>query len=73
MSQLFSDSRTVSDLDRAIAEFDLAVAALFTPERREIELLKSRIATQKRSRKNTVILQHQLCELMAKQIRREIA
>lgn len=67
--QLYSET----DIDRAIAEFDAAVAALFTPERREIELLKSRIAARRRARKGTAILQYELCQLMAKQIRRELA
>jgi hypothetical protein len=64
----------VPDIDQAIAEFKAAVGDLFsTPERREIELLKSRIEARKRARKGTAILQHELVELMAAQIQRELA
>lgn len=62
------------NIDHAIAEFAAAVGDLFsTPERRGIELLKSRIMARQRARKGTAILRHQLCELMARQIMREVA
>lgn len=62
------------DIDRAIAEFKAAVGNLFdNPERREIELLRSRIAHREAAHRNTAVLRHQLVELMARQIRREIA
>ena len=62
-----------TDIDLAIMEFSQAVAGLFSPERRDIELLKSRITARKRARKNTAILQQQLVELMAAKIMREVA
>lgn len=62
------------DIDQAIAEFKAAVGDLFsTKERRDIEVLKSRIEARKRARKGTAILQHELVDLMAKQIMREVA
>ena len=70
MSQLINES---DDVDRAIAEFKRAVAELFGPDRREIELLKARIEARAKARRGTAILRQQLCELMARQIRREIS
>ena len=69
MSQLFSET----DIDRAIAEFKSAVGDLFAGERREIELLKSRIEARRKAHKGCAVLQHELVELLAKQIRRELA
>ena len=69
MSQLHAP-----DIDQAIAEFRAAVGDLFnTPERRKIELLKSRIEARRKAKKGTAILQHELCELMAAPIQRELA
>lgn len=62
-----------TDIDLAIIEFQQAVAGLFGPERREIELRKSRIAARKRARKGTAILQGELVELLRQQIERELA
>lgn len=62
-----------TDIDLAIIEFQQAVSGLFGPDRREIELLKSRIMARKRARKGTAILQKELVEKMARQIMREVA
>jgi len=63
-----------SNIDDAIAAFRKAVGDMFaTPERREIELLKSRIEARRKARKGTALLQHQLCGKMAAQIMREVA
>ena len=60
--------------DEAIHEFRLAIGDLFAShDRREIELLKSRIAERRCNHRSTAVLRHQLCELMARQIRRELA
>lgn len=69
MNQLFAET----DIDRAIAEFKAAVGGLFAGERRQIELLKSRIEARRKARKGCAVLQHELVELLARQIRREIA
>ncbi len=61
-------------IDEAIHEFRLAIGDLFAShDRREIELLKSRIAERRRNHKSTVIQQRELCELMSRQLRRELA
>lgn len=62
------------NIDQAIEEFRLAIGDLFAShDRREIEFLKSRIIERKRRHKSVAVLQHQLCELMARQIQRELA
>lgn len=58
------------DIETAVAEF---VNAMFTGERRDIELLKSKIAAARKAHKKTSIYQRELCELMAKQVMREVA
>lgn len=64
----------MDDIDKAIEEFRRAIGDLFvTHERREIELLKSRISERRRRHKGAATLQHQLCELLARQIQRELA
>lgn len=66
--------KPLDDVDRAIAEFKAAIGDLFsTPERREIEHLKARIAKLRQQRRNPAVLQKQLVELMARQIQRELA
>lgn len=62
------------DIDQAIAEFQAAVGELFsTQERRDIELLKSKINARERAHKPTAVWRKELCVLMAKQIARELA
>ena len=60
-------------IDQAIAEFEQAVKVLFDPHKREIDRLKERIAKTRRRHGNAAVLQKELVELMAAEIRRELA
>lgn len=67
---LFS-TQTPTDI---VAELEQLVGNLFTtPGRREIELMKSRIAERERNHQNAEGLRRQLALLVAEQLKRECA
>lgn len=60
-----------TDIDRAIAEFEQVVKALFSNNRRDIEIMKSKIKARARDREGRSVLQRRLEMAVAAQIKRE--
>lgn len=71
--QLHLDIRSGQTIDEAIADFELAVKALFSIHRRDIEVLRSKVRERARSHRSRNELQRQLERMVAAELRREIA
>lgn len=67
MSQLYSET----DIDRSIAEFSKAVG--LTLQRERAERLKADVEARRKAHRASAVVQHQLCEALARQIRLEVA
>lgn len=60
-----------TDIDRAIAEFEQVVKALFSNNRRDIEVMKSKIKARTRDHTARSQLQRELEIMVAREIKRE--
>ena len=71
--QLHLDLASGLTIDEAVADFELAVKALFSIHRRDIEVLRSKIKERAKSHRSRNELQRRLELLVAAELHREVA
>lgn len=71
--QMHLDLASGQTIDEAIEDFELAVKALFSIHRRDIEILRSKVKERAKSHRSRNELQRRLELLVAAELRRELA
>jgi hypothetical protein len=71
--QLHMDVASGQTIDEAIEDFELAVRALFSIHRRDIEILRSKVKERVKNHRSRNELQKQLERMVTAELRRERA
>ncbi len=71
--QMHLDLASGQTIDEAVADFELAVRALFSIHRRDIEILRSKVKERAKSHRSRNELQKQLERMVTAELQREQA